>query len=450
MLEFRLPSLGADMDEGKLVEWQVSPGEAVVKGQIVAVVETTKAAIDVESWLEGTVHQLLVEPGTTVPVGAVLATLLEPGEVAPEPGAHVPESGVEAQLSPTTAPAVEEPAELSPAPGAPGPGVPGAEMPGPISPVAGPAPEVGAGGPIPGGVRSEERRRISPAARRRAGELGVDLAAVGATGPEGTVTLADVEQAAAARTSPPSPPPTTPTSPAAAPATEAVRPRTTAERQAEMRKAIAAAMARSKREIPHYYLAETVPMRRATTWLTAANAERPITERLLGAVLQLKAVAVALADFPEFNGHYLDGQFHPATSAHLGVAISLRTGGLIAPALHAVETLALPELMTAMVDLVRRARAGSLRSSEVTDATITVSSLGEQGVESVFPIIYPPQVAIVGFGTVAPRPWVEDGELTVMPTVTASLAADHRVSDGHRGGLFLAAVRDLLQHPEDL
>jgi pyruvate dehydrogenase E2 component (dihydrolipoamide acetyltransferase) len=218
-----------------------------------------------------------------------------------------------------------------------------------------------------------------------------------------------------------------------------------------MRKAIAAAMSRSKREIPHYYLSQTIPMQRAAEWLAAENAKRPVTGRLLMAALQLKAVALALKDFPDLNGFYRDGAYQPSAAVHVGVAISLRQGGLVAPAIHDVAELALEELMKALADLVRRARAGSLRSSEMSDPTITVTNLGEGGAESVFPIIYPPQVAIVGFGTLAPRPWVApDGGLHVAPTVVASLGADHRVSDGHRGALFLAALAARLQEPEKL
>lgn len=365
MRDFPMPSLGADMDEGKLLEWYVAPGDRVTKGQLMAVVETSKSNIDVECWVEGTVHELLLEPGETVPVGTVIARLLEPGE---QPGA--------------------------------------------TTPPAGPA-----------------RRLVSPAARRRAAELGVDVAALAGSGPDGAVTLANVEGAAASRGAPPPTP---------------------ADRQTEMRRAIAAAMSRSKREIPHYYLAETVSMRRATDWLTAANASRPITERAVMAVLQLRAVAVALRDFPDMNGFLVDGAFRPASAAHIGVAIPLRSGGLVAPAIHDVAEKSLPDLMRSLADLVQRARAGTLRGSEIADPTITVTNLGDQGVEAVFPIIVPPQVAIVGFGRIAPRPWVEDGVLAVAPTVTITLGADHRVSDGHRGALFLAAVADLLHHPEAL
>lgn len=386
MRDFLMPSLGADMDEGKLIEWYVAPGDHVTKGQLVAVVETAKSNIDVESWIEGTVHELLLEPGETVPVGTVIARLLEPGE---EPGAA--------------------PAPVPAAAPAPAPTVPGA------APAPAPAPTV-----------EPARPRVSPAARRRAAELGIDVATVTGTGAGGAVTLADVE--AATRPEIPSP----------------------ADRQVEMRRAIAAAMSRSKREIPHYYLAETVCLRRATDWLTAANAARPITGRMVMAVLQLKAVALALRDFPDLNGFFVDDTYRPAPTAHVGVAISLRRGGLVAPAIHDVAARSLTDLMGALTDLVQRARAGTLRGSEITDPTITVTNLGDQGVETVFPIIQPPQVAIVGFGRIAPRPWVDDGVLGVAPTVTVSLGADHRVSDGHRGALFLAAVADLLQHPDTL
>jgi len=392
MIEFKLPSLGADMDEGTLLEWRITPGQVVRKGDVVAVVDTTKAAVDVESWVEGTVHQLVTEPGETIAVGTVMAWLLAPGEAAP----------------------AELPAAAGPAARADVPAPPEAPSATPVAPAA-------------------PRTRVSPVARRRAEELGIDPDAVRGTGPDGAVTLQDVEALAGAQT-------TTP------PATSA----TPKDRAAEMRRAIAAAMGRSKREIPHYYLSETVPMRAALQWLAARNAARPVTERLLPAVLLLKAVAVALGRYPELNGHFVDGEFRPAAAAHLGVAISLRQGGLIAPALHDVGAKPLDTLMPELADLVKRCRAGSLRSSEMSDATITVTNLGDAGVETVFGVIYPPQVALVGLGRIADRPCVENGAVVALPALTASLAADHRVSDGHRGALFLAELREVLQQPDTL
>jgi pyruvate dehydrogenase E2 component (dihydrolipoamide acetyltransferase) len=217
-----------------------------------------------------------------------------------------------------------------------------------------------------------------------------------------------------------------------------------------MRQAIAAAMSHSNREIPHFYVGQSIDMSRALAWLAEANAERPVTTRLLPGALLLKAVALALREVPELNGFWKEGGHVPSEAVHVGVAISLRGGGLVAPALHDTDRKSLDELMAEFRDLVQRARAGSLRSSEMSDPTITVTSLGEQGVESVYGLVFPPQVAIVGFGKVVERPWAEGGGLFARPVCHASLAADHRVVDGHRSGLYLAAVDRLLQSPDAL
>ncbi len=209
-------------------------------------------------------------------------------------------------------------------------------------------------------------------------------------------------------------------------------------------------MSRAKREIPHYYLSTTIDMQRAVTWLATANEKRPVEERLLPAVLLLKAVALALREVPELNGFWVDGRAVPSPGIHVGVAISLRQGGLVAPALHHTDRQSLEELMRNLRDLVRRARAGSLRGSELSDPTVTVTNLGEQGVEALFGIIYPPQVALVGLGKVVERPWCVGGQVVPRPVLTATLSADHRASDGHRGALFLAALDRLLQEPDQL
>lgn len=444
MIRFELPSLGADMDEGTLLEWKVAPGDRVARGQVVAVVDTSKAAVDVEIWRDGVVTELLVQPGEKIPVGTVLAVLREPGD---------------AEVS---APAAAVASPPSPLREAPVPTRPGAPSTAPAAPVAAPREPMA---PLSAGaLAAATRHPVSPAARKRARELDVDPDRVEGTGPGGAVTIADVERAAAqplaASSGEPAPsgpaPATVATAaddahaaPAASPQPSAARELALA-RQKEMRRAIAAAMSRSKREIPHYYLSETIPMARALAWLQEANASRPITERVLPAVLQLKAVALALERVPELNGFLRDGEFAASPAVHPGVAISLRGGGLVAPALHDVRSKSLEALMRELSDLVRRARAWSLRSSEMTDPTITVTNLGDQGSESVFPIIYPPQVAIVGFGRIVERPWAQDGWVRAVPVVTATLAADHRVSDGHRGALFLTGLADWLQRPQDI
>lgn len=405
MIEFTMPALGADMDEGTLNEWLVKPGDEVTRGQVVAVVETTKAAVEVECWQEGTVNELLVGVGETVQVGAPLATLLAPGE-KPEQRSEKPRPPT-ADVTTTPPPPQRQPHAAVASPGA-----------------------------------TQHRRWVSPAARRLAQSLHVDVGAVSGTGPQGAVTITDVEHAAASLAH------AAAEERAAKPATEAPAKTKPADRAALMRKSIAAAMSRSKREIPHYYLAQEIVLENALTWLRTRNAQRSIDERVLPAVLLLKAVGVAAQRFGELNGFWRDDGFQPANGVHVGVGISLRGGGLVAPAIHDVPEKKLDELMDDLTDLVARARSFSLRSSEMSDPTITVTNLGDQGVDAVFGVIYPPQVALVGFGQPAQRVCVIDGGIRVVTTVQATLAADHRASDGHRGALFLKTINELLQQPD--
>ena len=402
MAQFLMPRLGADMTAGKVVAWLKRPGEQVKRGDIIAVVETDKANVDVESFIAGVLEKILVEPGgEALPVGTPLALIRTEAGAAPEAPAPV---------------AAQAPAEVHPAPVAAAPA---------LVPTAAPQ-------PVAAATAAGERARLSPAARKRASELQIDAAKLKGTGPQGRVTLADVEAAARG------------------PRAEPSAADTAAARQLRMREAIAASMARSKREIPHYYLACTIDFGRALAWLAERNAGRAVTERLIYAVLLIKAVALALREVPELNGFWVDQRAQQSEAIHAGIAISLRGGGLVAPALHHADRQSLDELMRGFQDLVKRARAGSLKSSEVTDPTVTITSLGERGVESVFGIITPPQLALIGFGTPQERPWVVEGKVVPRPLLSATLSGDHRATDGHRGALFLAAVDRLLQQPEAL
>lgn len=398
MIDFAMPSLGADMEAGTLVEWMVKPGDRVKRGDVVAVVETAKGAIEVEIFEAGTVAEILVDLGTEVPVGTPLARIRADDEGAP------------ARVAPAAA-AIERPA-------------PAAAPPQPVAPPPIAAP--------PPAAPAALRPRASPAARRLAEAQGVDLARLAGTGPEGAVVRADVERAARP-----------------APAGAAAEKGRGLDLDA-MRVAIAAAMARSKREIPHYYLEHQVDLAHCQDWLARTNAERAPEDRLLLAALTVKAVALAARRFPVFNGFYREGRFEPSPAVHVGFAIAIRGGGLAAPALHDVDRMGPDEVMTRLRDLIQRTRAGRIRSSELADATITVTSLGERGVEALYGIIYPPQVAIVGFGKVVTRPWVIDGAIGPRPVLTVTLSADHRASDGHAGALFLAEIGKLLQEPESL
>jgi pyruvate dehydrogenase E2 component (dihydrolipoamide acetyltransferase) len=402
MVDFRMPSLGADMEAGTLVQWLVKPGDTVKRGDVIAVVETQKGAIEIEVFEAGRVDEILVGLDSKVPVGTPLARIRTERE-----------AGVMAAVPPGAAPIAPIAVVVAPALAA----AEGAEA----SPRALPAAAAAAGAPPV---------RVSPAARRLAQLRGVDIATISGSGPGGAIVLADIEGRVAA---PPG----------------ARKPVLGIDLNA-MRTAIAAAMARSKREIPHYYLEHQVDITACEQWLTKSNTALPPESRLLMGALTLKAVALAARRFSAFNGFYQDGKYEPSSAVHVGVAIAVRGGGLAAPALHDVDGLPLPELMTRLRDLVQRMRAGRIRSSEIADATITASSLGERGVEALYGIIYPPQVALVGFGKVVQRPWIVDGAIGPRSVVTITLAGDHRVSDGHAGALFLAEIGGLLQQPNKL
>jgi pyruvate dehydrogenase E2 component (dihydrolipoamide acetyltransferase) len=388
--DFLMPSLGADMEKGTVVEWLKKPGDPITRGEVVAVVETQKGAFEIEVFEDGVLGAILVPVGTEAPVGAVLAHIDSAG-AAPKPAVMAPA----APQAPT-----------KPAP---------ARREGPPPPVA-PKPAAG-------------RLRISPAAARRAAELGIDVRALSGSGPQGAIAIADVEAAAAKA------------------------PETTPRRgfdPAAMRQAIAAAMARSKREIPHYYLSLPIDLTRSMEWLAAENERRDIERRLLLGALLLKAVALALREVPQLNGFWIDGAPKLSQAIHVGWAISLRGGGLLAPAIRDADKLTLDRTMAALRDLVTRARTARIRGSEMMDPTVTVTSLGERGADSVFGVIYPPQLAIVGFGPPRTTPLVVDGQITPRPVVQATLAADHRASDGAVGSRLLAAIEQHLQKPEAL
>lgn len=312
MYEFKMPFLGAEMDAGRLVEWKVKPGDRVRKQDIIAVVDTDKAAIEVECWQSGIVDKLIVEPGVKVPVGTTLALIRE--EASVPLGISVPS------------------------------------------------------------------------------EVAVSMSA-----------------------------------------------ETKVDKIAAMQKVISNTMAKSKREIPHYYLSYSIDLSKSLKWLEEYNRVRPVTDRLICAAILLKAVALAVKDHPLFNGFYLKENYEKANQINVGLVISLRQGGLLAPAILNVDQLSLSDLMKNMTDLVTRARTGSLRSSEVEGPTITVTNLGDYGVDSVFGVIYPPQVCIIGFGKVNSQ-----------NNIVITLSADHRVSDGHRGSRFLTTINQYLQAPDKL
>jgi len=330
MFDFRMPSLGADMEAGRLLEWKVKPGDRVTRGQVVAVVDTDKAAIEVEIWKTGIVREILIQKGEKVPVGTVLARVELAGEAHEEA--------------------------------------------------------------LPEETRLKETR---PAAAAVTGPL----------------------QGSAGTRSP-------------------------------IQKVIARAMETSKREIPHYYLSRRVCIDPLLEWIGIENARRSVEDPILPIAPLVWAVARACGEQPLMNGHFREGEFLPAATVNPALVISLRSGGSIAPALLDAGSLTIPEIMVRIRDLVIRSREGSgIRSSEFGEGTITVTNLMDSGVDRVFGVIHPPQVALVGIGTPFCEAFEKGSGPCFRTVVEVSLSGDHRVSDGRIGARFLGAIDEHLQGP---
>lgn len=395
MIEFAMPSLGADMADGTLVEWLKKPGDQVKRGDIMATVETQKGLIDIEVFDEGTIEKLLIQENTKVPVGTLMALINPVKKIESEPA--IPEIVKEVAIQPT-----EETV-------------------------------------IPAFVPESIAIKISPLAKKIATENNLDLSQIKGSGENGAITRKDVEEAIEQR----KPIPEKEISELAA------EPNKEQNSSNSVRAAVAAAMSRSNREIPHYYLEKKIDLKKALAWMHEKNKELPIQKRILPAALLIKAVACSLKEVPELNAVWeTDLQLKP--EINIGFVVSLRNGGIIVPAIHAADLKSVDELMESLNDIIPRARALRLRSSELSDSTITITSIGEGGADLVYGLIYPPQVAIIGFGSISEQAFAENGLLGVRPIIQVSLAGDHRATDGLIGSRFLVSLNNVLQNPEAL
>jgi pyruvate dehydrogenase E2 component (dihydrolipoamide acetyltransferase) len=393
MIEFLMPSLGADMEDGTLIEWRKKPGDSVKRGDIIAEVDTQKGLIEIEVFEEGTLAELLIREGTKVPVGTVMA-LINPSKIAVGTKKEEPIS-----LQPIEEKKVPEITEKS----------------------------------------SEEiHLKASPLARRIASENNIDLSLIKGTGEAGAITKEDVECAINQQSEPEK-----------STGIEIPIPEKISTPVETIRAAVAAAMSKSNREIPHYYLEKKIDMTLATAWLLEANRQRLVKDRLLPVVLLIKAVAKSLQDFPDLNAVWENG-LQTKKDINIGFVVSLRNGGIIVPALHQANVKTVDEIMAALNDIIPRARVLKLRSSELSDSTITITNIGQDGVDTVYGVIYPPQVAIIGFGSVSEEPFAASGMLGIRSVLNVTLAGDHRATDGLTGSRFLVALDKNLQNPESL
>ncbi|SDN10047.1 pyruvate dehydrogenase E2 component (dihydrolipoamide acetyltransferase) [Daejeonella rubra] len=395
MIEFVMPSLGADMADGTLVEWLKKPGDQVKRGDIIATVETQKGLIDIEVFDEGTIEKLMIAEDTKVPVGTLMA-LINP-EKTIEPQKAIPVVAEEPVIQPT-----EEKA-------------------------------------IPPFVTEHIQVKASPLAKKIAAENNIDLSQIMGSGENGAITRKDIEGAIEQGKL----------------VQEKERSSIVAEPIKEqnisntLRSAVAAAMSRSNREIPHYFLEKKIDLEKALAWMHEKNKVLPVQKRLLPVALLIKAVASSLKQVPELNAIW-DTDLQLKTEINIGFVVSLRNGGIIVPAIHAADLKSVDEIMENLNDIIPRARALRLRSSELSDSTVTITSIGDGGADLVYGIIYPPQVAIIGFGSISEQAFAENGLLGVRPMVRVSLAGDHRASDGLSGSRFLVTLNNHLQNPEAL
>lgn len=402
MIKFQMPNLGADMEAGTLVEWRKQTGELLHRGDIIADVETQKGLIEIEVFDEGTLEKLLVKEGEKVPVGTVLA-LINDGKAEVSESAAPVEETQKPEIHPIED-IVETPHEK---------------------------------------IEEGERIKISPLARKIAEANQVDISLLKGTGPEGSIVKKDVEEAISEGEKP------TQEAEKKTEETEEIPAKPATANANAMRMAVAAAMSKSNREIPHYYLEKRMDMSKAMDWVKEANKERPIQKRLLPVALLIKAVAKALDEVPDLNATWENG-LQRKNEINIGFVVSLRSGGIVVPAILQTDSKTVDEIMETINDIIPRARAFKLRSSELSQSTFTITSIGEGGADKVFGLIYPPQVGIVGFGEISEQPFADEGMLGIRPVVDVTLAADHRATDGLIGSKFLAALNKHLQNPEEL
>ena len=408
--------MGADMTEGTIAKWLVAEGEKVGRGDKLAEIETDKTVVEMEAYSEGLLRKIIVDEGSLVQVGTVIAYIGDADDDVPEAAAPAAEA---------TAPKAEE---AAPAPAAPTP------APAPVQQAA-PTPAPAAAPVAPGG-----RVKASPIARKIAEEKGIDIAAVPGTGPGGRITKSDVENFT------PSP------GFAASGGRSPIVMDGSDIPLTSMRQAIARVVVRSKTEAPHYYVTHEIDMGAAMTFrkqLNEALAENG--DRVSVNDLILKAVTNALIKYPKWNSFFDGDKLVGHSSINLGVAIALEEG-LIVPAVVGIQDMSLIEISRAVRDLGKRARGdgGSLTQAEMTSGTFGTSNLGMFGTDTFAAIIVPPNAGIIAVGAVKKKPVVRDGEITVGSMMNATISADHRVGDGAEAAVFLSEFQKNLENPTRL
>lgn len=439
---FTMPGLSADAEEALLEDWLIKEGDELSEGSPIATVETDKAVVDIDINDDGVVHALLVETGTSVPVGDPILVLRGADEDPAEADrltalAKGEDAPAKEESGPADAPASDSTADKSePAPEQPAPA--------PVADAA-PAPAASGGG----------RLFVTPIVRRLAREQGIDLTTITGTGKNGRIIRRDFEKAVAERGSQPqtATPAASEAPAAAAPAEQASSIDVSAYPGAEfvehsrLRKVVARRLQQSKREAPHFYLRRSVKVDDLLALRKQLNENSPV--RISVNDLVVKAAAKALAEFPEVNTVWDDAGAYRLADVDVAVAVASERG-LVTPVVRKADQLALSALSSSIKDLASRANENRLKQDELVGGALTVSNLGMFGVEDFDAIINPPQAAILAVGSASQQAIVVDGELAIGTIMKLSLSVDHRSVDGALGAQFLARIVEQLESPFSL
>ena len=387
--EVTMPRMGQSMDEGRVLRWLKEVGQEIERGDIIAQIETDKAVVEMEAFVAGTLVQVVVDQGDLVPTGSVIA-YIDDGQ---------PEVALQAETPTAQTSSHDLPENLIP---------PGASTP-------------------ENRTQADGRINASPVARRLAEEHGIDLTQLKGTGPGGRIGKVDVETWLQAQGQ------------ASLVADDGGMERI---RLSKIKQATARRMTESKATTPHFYVSMDIEMSQALAlrdWLSSQGQQVSIND------LILKATAMALTEFPMLNSVFAGDEIHVHPHINLAVAVAI-DDGLITPVIHNCESLSLVEIADASRGIVERARTGRLRQEDMDDGTFTVSNLGMYGVKHFEAIVNPPQAAVLTVGAVRRVATFDPGDRIVpIQVITATVSADHRVTDGAEVAKFLRHLQTVLE-----
>lgn len=436
-----MPALGIAQETGKLLQWLKAEGQSVTKGEVLMVVETDKATVEIDAPASGTLSHVTASVGDEVPVGHVIALILAAGEKMQESMGEreTGSKGEKAPIAPTA----------PPLPGSPSPKTPGPAVPIAASPLAKRIAEenhVDLSLVKPAGERIEKADVLayieashgekatsgriplaSPKARKAASDAGLNVAAIRGSGPNGAVLYADVTAATASAKQP---------EPMAQPIE--------AQKPSHIWRIMAERTTQSWTSVPHFYLTREVNAHRLMTW--RERAQKRATAKITYTDLLVRLVAAALREHPRLNASWKEGAIQNNPEINVGLAVAVEDG-LVVPVIHRADELSIVELAQQRTELVSRAQAGRLKPDDISGGTFTISNLGMYGVDEFHAIVNPPQAAILAVGRIVDRVVPVEDHPAVQPMMTMTLSCDHRAVDGARGAQFLQTLAEMIEEP---